>query len=532
MADLILEILEKLRKEDFEKFKLYLNENVPEGCSPVLWEQLEEGSVAGVASLMKKYYSDKMVDLTVEILKKIQRNDLVQRLENDLEKRAEQEHRSQDENYAETGQGGGEKPVEPRDDSSKTAPEEGCVEPEMSVTEEPGRVSVKRPESPVPSCASVKSDFSMDRPIGFSGGVFPTDAGISVPRPESPVPSCVSMKSDFSMDRPIGFSGEQYRKRSRTRPVLNPHTELAGLIQEPQQEVLSPALPAHCYMESPGHQQRPHQPLHRDAVITEVPSLYFHQQNQDGENEEVLDELNLKKYNTTCEGRWRLMPAVKLCRKALLSGCVLTQKSYEIVASALQSVTSVLIELDLSNNSLGDSEVELLCAGLKSPNCKLQTLKLSDCHVTEKNCVSLASALRLNPSHLRELDLSYNQAGDSGVRVLSAVLEDPSCKLEKLKLSGCEVTERGCASLASALRSNPSHLRELDLSYNHPGDSGVRALSAVLEDPSYKLEKLNVDHEGETVFIAEMRKYACTVSITMGGTLISPAPVTITCPAE
>ncbi|KAG9331625.1 hypothetical protein JZ751_018631, partial [Albula glossodonta] len=93
MAGLILEILEELRKEDFEKFTLYLSENVVEGCSPISWEQLEDKGVAGVVSLMRKYSGNKMPKLTLEILKKIRRHDLVQRLENDLEMRtSEQTH--------------------------------------------------------------------------------------------------------------------------------------------------------------------------------------------------------------------------------------------------------------------------------------------------------------------------------------------------------------------------------------------------------------------------------------------------------
>ncbi|XP_030578702.1 ribonuclease inhibitor-like [Archocentrus centrarchus] len=87
----------------------------------------------------------------------------------------------------------------------------------------------------------------------------------------------------------------------------------------------------------------------------------------------------------------------------------------------------------MSNNNLQDSGVELLCAGLGSPHCKLETLRLSGCLITEKGCESLASALKSNPSHLKELDLSYNHPGDP-VKFLSAQLEDPHWKLETLRV--------------------------------------------------------------------------------------------------
>ncbi|XP_030641400.1 NACHT, LRR and PYD domains-containing protein 3-like [Chanos chanos] len=218
-------------------------------------------------------------------------------------------------------------------------------------------------------------------------------------------------------------------------------------------------------------------------------------------SEEVLDEFDLKKYKTSDEGRRRLLPAVRCCRKALLAGCKLTGQCCSSIASVLQSVNCPLRELDLSNNDLQDSGVKFLCVGLKNPHCKLEILRLNDSSITEEGCAALTSALTSKPSHLIELNLSGNKLGDSGVKHISALLGNPHCKLQRLLLNDSSITEEGCAALTSALTSNPSHLIELNLSGNKLGDSGVKHISALLGNPYCKLQRLllqnnNVTEEG------------------------------------
>ncbi|XP_039546399.1 NACHT, LRR and PYD domains-containing protein 3-like isoform X3 [Pimephales promelas] len=208
-------------------------------------------------------------------------------------------------------------------------------------------------------------------------------------------------------------------------------------------------------------------------------------------SEEVMDEFDFMQYKfKSKEGKWRLLPAVRNCRKALLTACNLTDQHCEIVASALQSSNSPLRELDLSHNHLLDSGVKLLCTGLKSPNCQLNILRLTACNLTDQHCEIVASALHSTNSPLRELDLSYNHLQDSGVKLLCTGLKSPNCQLNILRLTACNLTDQHCEIVASALQSSNSPLRELDLSHNHLQDSGVKLLCTGLKSLNCQLNIL------------------------------------------
>ncbi|XP_063341100.1 uncharacterized protein LOC134635628 [Pelmatolapia mariae] len=77
----LLGMLEDLKKEELEKFKFFLRDrDVLVELQPIPESQLEKASTCDLVDLMLQTYTEKSVEVTKKVLKKINRNDLVQKL--------------------------------------------------------------------------------------------------------------------------------------------------------------------------------------------------------------------------------------------------------------------------------------------------------------------------------------------------------------------------------------------------------------------------------------------------------------------
>ncbi|XP_039467040.1 NLR family CARD domain-containing protein 3-like isoform X2 [Oreochromis aureus] len=214
-----------------------------------------------------------------------------------------------------------------------------------------------------------------------------------------------------------------------------------------------------------------------------------------------LDEFNLKKYRPSGKGIFRLLPAVRNCRKARISGVHLSVWKYKTIVSALRMPRSVLTELHLVNNTFvsisyegeGEGEgAEILIDGLRNCQCKLKTLSLSGRGLSETQCENLASAIKSIIPNLKELELSDNILRDSLFAVLFTGL---GCtNLENLRLNRNSRIAEICEKLVTAFTSSTCYLKELELSYTDLKDSEVESLSDGLKNTNCRLEALSLSH--------------------------------------
>ncbi|XP_069753979.1 NLR family CARD domain-containing protein 3-like [Narcine bancroftii] len=222
--------------------------------------------------------------------------------------------------------------------------------------------------------------------------------------------------------------------------------------------------------------------------------------------------------------------ALKILR---VCGNKLTPSCSENLASMIKT-NKTLVELNLSNNRIGEEGLKQVCEALKTENCKLQKLGLNSIFefdfgimgtyedapgienlcsllkdknctlqslglakngLTGKSCSELISSLKINQS-LKELDLSFNNLKNEGIDELSTFLGEPSCKLYSLKMENTKLTSDSCEKLSSVFKTNQT-LTELDLSMNELGKKGLKILFSQCASDC-KLQKLGLSKTGLT----------------------------------
>ncbi|KAK1802667.1 hypothetical protein P4O66_004302 [Electrophorus voltai] len=152
-------------------------------------------------------------------------------------------------------------------------------------------------------------------------------------------------------------------KAHSTRPLHDIWTGILNMGQEEEQLTLLLPPPLRCTLAassclgSSGVSVHKHVNLQKQISPAQCSAVaYLRLQSQ-----YVRNEWNLNKYDTSEEGYRRLISAVTNCRKARLTGCLVTEEGCSSLVSALRSNYSHLKELDLTYNHPGESGWVELC---------------------------------------------------------------------------------------------------------------------------------------------------------------------------
>nr|XP_014344562.1 PREDICTED: protein NLRC5-like [Latimeria chalumnae] len=172
---------------------------------------------------------------------------------------------------------------------------------------------------------------------------------------------------------------------------------------------------------------------------------------------------------------------------------------------------SVLLELELSHNDIGDKGTVLLSEILLG-NPELRKLVLESSSITGSGIIQLTAALS-QCSSIEEINLSRNEIDDKGAKELASILPQKTW-LKKINLSNCSsLSADGVAKLSEALCSCSS-LEEIDLGSLILDDTGVYFLSRGLLNMPF-LQKLILSNNSITpdggVQVAEALKNSSRV---------------------
>ncbi|XP_064815182.1 NLR family CARD domain-containing protein 3-like [Oncorhynchus masou masou] len=196
-------------------------------------------------------------------------------------------------------------------------------------------IQQERPASPVPSCVSMKSDWSMGQPLQFREGDFSTEQRpIQQERPASPVPSCVSMKSDWSMDPPLNFREGDFSTEQRYQQERSESEILSGQSSQSHQTDLGSifSLLEEKIMTFVKNELK----MFKRILSPELPEG-FESQNQDKEGVDIEDE---KQESSAREGALKI--TLHILRKMNQKELADTLEKYEFAVICQRELKSNL----------------------------------------------------------------------------------------------------------------------------------------------------------------------------------------------
>jgi hypothetical protein len=180
----------------------------------------------------------------------------------------------------------------------------------------------------------------------------------------------------------------------------------------------------------------------------------------------------------------------------------LTDASLGPLVQALVKMPNIL-EVDLSNNVVGDLASNTLSDYLADPSCPIIKLVMQSADVDDFECARFVLALQNNrSSRLQELDLTRNLLGAAeelntvmpelvtAGEAFAELLEADTCRITKLEIGWNMIRGESAETMADALGANTS-LTYLDLSYNAIGKAGGQRLGQALMDNKH-LKHLNI----------------------------------------
>ena len=159
-----------------------------------------------------------------------------------------------------------------------------------------------------------------------------------------------------------------------------------------------------------------------------------------------------------------------------VSVCSISDEGVESLAIAL-AVNRSLQELDISRNQIGDNGIAHIATALQTNTTTMTTLNISNCSISDEGAESLARALAVNRS-IQELDIRSNEIGDNGIAHIATALQTNTTTMTTLNISNCSISDVGAESLASFVNIS---LQYLNICNNEIGDNGIANIATALQ---------------------------------------------------